>query len=184
MAATVKIWGFNGAGPTGATVDSADAASARLGRDDLLISTASVPIPGSAGENFSYRKYYGLDVTATSTTSISNRKINMSAALTTGLFLWWFSTATYTQNTGTTGTVAGNYPAAGGTNGFTPANPADGTYAAMTTSAVVYDAASVATSSTGLNGKYVNVVGGVDFTYAAGGGPATEGNLVFTYDES
>jgi hypothetical protein len=186
LAATVRAYGYNGAGPTGATVDSADSASIKFGRDDLLVSTTSIPIPTSPGTKFSYIKWLGLQVTATSSTSISNRKISIAAtpAVPTGISLWQGGgVATYTQNNGTQGTAAGNYPADAGTNGATPANQTNITWATLNTTATVYDNSSVSTGSTGLNGKYVPLCCGVDNTYTGGGGAATLPNVTLTYDE-
>lgn len=185
MAATVKFFGFNGAGPTGATVDGADSASFKFGRDDLLISTASIPIPTATGTNYSYVKWVGLDVTATSTTALSNLRVSLSATPPAGSAVYFGSATTYTQNNGTPGTAAGNYPASAGTNGATPATVTNiAAWVAVTTTAQVYDASTgLSTGTTGLKGKYCCLVLGVDFTYAGGGGALNLGNAILTYDE-
>jgi hypothetical protein len=265
MAATVKGYAFNSSGPTATDVDSADSGSIKFGRDDSVVSTTSVPIPTATGTKWSYLKYVGLDVTATSTTSISNRKISSASGYTTGLAVWWASQKTYTQNTGTQdasigSSTAGNYPgddtshnlsgitlalqhvaaptntvngaglgstgqtaipvASGGTNyqngqtillGANTANaelvtvngtptatsiPCTATtkthasgdvlglgYQSVSTTATVYDPASVSTGSTGLNGMYLQLAFAVDNTYTGGGGAASLPSLVLTYDE-
>lgn len=178
MAATVKAYCATGSGPTNATADSADSASIKFGRDDNQNSTTSIPIPGTTGTKYSYLKYLFLDVTATGTTSMSNRRIAWASATATGLTGFFLDQATYTQNNGTQGTAAGNYPADAGSNGATPTG-----FTAMTTSNQVWDNASHATSSTGKNGDYVETSLGVDNTFTGGGGTAALPNINLTYDE-
>ena len=179
MAATVKAYCATGATPTLASADSADSDSVRYGRDDSQLSTATLPIPTATGTHYSYLKYLLLDVTVTGATSISNRKIAIASSLATGLTLWFKDQATYTQNNGTQGTAAGNYPADAGTNGATPSG-----YTAVTTTPTAWDVSSVSSGASGRNGDYVQTVLGVDFTFAGGGGAASLPNLQVSYDEA
>lgn len=178
MAATLKAFCATGATPTLATADSADSASIKYGRDDSQNSTTALPIPTATGTKYSYLKYLLLDVTATGATSISNRKISYASSLATGLALYFKDQATYTQNNGTQGTAAGNYPADAGTNGAVPAG-----YTAMSTTPQLWDNTSVSSGSTGRNGDYAQTVLGVDNTFVGGGGAASLPNLTLTYDE-
>lgn len=187
MAATTKAYGFTGSGPTGATVDSADSASIKFGRDDTLVSTTPIPIPTATGTKFSYIKWVGLDVTGTAATSLSNRKVSIagSPSIPTGCSMWQGGgSTTYTQQNGTQGTAAANYPADSASNGATPANQTNQTWAALTTTPTVYDSSSASTGSTGLNGKYLGLMFGVDNTFTGGGGAAALPNVVLQYDES
>jgi hypothetical protein len=179
MAATVRAYCATGAGPTLATCDSADSASIKYGRDDSQTSTTSIPIPTATGTKYSYLKYLCLDVTVIGATSISNRRIAWASSPATGLTGYFLDQATYTQNNGTQGASAGNYPADAGTNGATPAG-----YTAMTTSNQVWDNTSHSTGSTGRNGDYAQTALGVDNTFIGGGGAAALPNLLLTYDEA
>ena len=172
-------------GGTGATVTWANAEGGiKFNREDTLTGTTPIPVPTATGTNFSWRKYLVLAVTATSTTSISNRRINAASAPATGLALWYrtYAVASYAQ------AASGNMPAAGGTNGATPAvagTPATPTYSAMPTTATLYDNASLATSSTGPNGQLLEVVFGVDNLYTSGANNALAlPNIQITYDEA
>lgn len=179
MAATVKAYCATGSGPTLASCDSADSASIKFGRDDSQGSTASIPIPTATGTKYSYLKYLLLDVTATGATTISNRRIAWASSPATGLTGFFKDQATYTQNNGTQGTSAGNYPADNAsTNGATPSG-----YTALTTGNQQWDNSSVSSGSTGKNGDYVQTVLGVDNTFVGGGGAASLPNLLLTYDE-
>lgn len=178
MAATVKAYCATGSGPTNATADSADSASIKFGRDDSQNSTTSIPIPTATGTKYSYLKYLFLDVTVAGATSISNRRIAWASSPATGLTGFFKDQATYTQNNGTQGTAAGNYPADAGTNGATPTG-----YTAMSTSNQQWDNTSVSTASTGKSGDYCQTVLGVDNTFAGGGGAASLPNINLVYDE-
>lgn len=109
----------------------------------------------------------------------------MTGALPTGMALWYYAVNTYTQNTGTTGTTIGNYPAAGGANGATPANPAGQTYVALTTTATAFGSGTV-TSANNTNVSYFTVFTlAVDNSYTGGGGSAqTVGTIEMGYTES
>lgn len=176
MAATIQAQIANGAGPTLTNAET----GIRYGRDDNQTSTATIPIPTATGTKYSYLKYLALVVTGTSTTSITNRRISWASSPATGLFGFFKDQATYTQNNGTQGASAGNYPADAGTNGATPA-----TYTLMSTTPQLWDNTSVATSSAAKNGDYVQTVVGVDFTYAGGGNSNTSlPSITLTFDEA
>jgi hypothetical protein len=173
-AATVRAdyYGASATLPAGVTAETGAAWSL----DDAKSGTTAIAIPSTTGTNYSWYKYLGLDVTATGTTTLTNRTVASSATLTTGLFLYWQATASasYTQPS------SGNKPANSGSNGATPAG-----YTLMTTTPAQYDNTSVATSGTGLNGKLAQIVFGVDNTYTAGAGSAISlGNLLIAYDEA
>ncbi len=181
MPATVQAQIATGAGPTWASAEG----GVTFNREDTVAgTTAAVAVPTATGTGFSWRKALALAVTATFTTSINNRKVHQSAAPSTGLALWYrtYAAASYAQ------AATGNMPPAQGTNGATPAvtslPAAPGTYTALTTTATVYDNATVATSSATRNGQLVEVVLGVDFLYTGGAGSAIAlPNIVLTYDE-
>ena len=162
---------------TGASVSWANAETgAKFNREDTLAGTTPIPIPTTTGTNFSWIKNFVLAVTVAGTTNITNRRISMSGATSTGLQLFWkaVAVASYVQAT------SGSKPADSGSNGATPAG-----YTLMTTSAVQYDNTSVATSSTGPNGSMAVCDFGVDNTYTLGAGNAIAlPSLVITYDEA
>ncbi len=144
--------------------------------DSATDTTTPVAIPTATGTVYSWLKNLVLAVTTIGTTTISNRRISMSGAATTGLFLYWkaVAVASYAQ------AESGNRPASSGSNGATPA-----TYTAMTTTPAVYDAASVSSGSTGPNGGMAVCLFGVDFTYAGGPGTAIAvPSIIITYDEA
>lgn len=170
---------------TGASVTWANAEGGiKFNREDTAAGTTPIPVPTATGTNFSWTKHLALAVTATSTTAITNRRINAASAPGTGLGLWYrtYAVASYTQS------ASGTMPAAGGTNGATPAvsgTPATPAYSAMPTTATQYDNASVSTGSTGPNGQLVEVVFAVDNLYTSGANNALAlPNLVLTYDEA
>lgn len=175
MAATLQAQIANGAGPTNTNAET----GIQFGRDDNISSTAPVPIPTSTGEKYSYLKYLFLDVTGTAATHITNRQIAWATGTTTGLYGYFKDQATYTQNNGTQGASAGNYPADINTNNTTPAG-----YTLMSTTLQLWDNTSVSTGSTGRNGDYVQVVGGVDSTFTGGGGAASLPSITLSYSEA
>lgn len=173
-AATLRadFYGASATLPAGITAESGVAYSL----DDARSGTTAIAIPSTTGTNYSWYKYLGLDVTGTGTTNLTNRTVDSSGSLTTGLFLFWQATASgsYVQP------ASGNKPADSGSNGHTPSG-----YTLMTTSPAQYDNASVATSSTGLNGKLIQTAFGVDNTYTGGAGSAISTlNLLVSYDEA
>lgn len=161
---------------TGASVSWASAeAGVKWNLDDSGSGTTPVAIPTATGTNFSWQKSLVLSVTATSTTTISNRTVKMSGSLSTGLALWWkaVAVASYAQS------ASGNRPASSGSNGATPSG-----YTSMTTTAQQYDNTSVATSATGPNGSMCVIVGAADNLYTGGAGVISLGNVVLSYDEA
>lgn len=143
---------------------------------DSATSTTPIAIPTATGTNYSWIKNLVLAVTATGTTTISNRNVYYSGSLSTGLKLHWKDVAvsSYAQ------AASGNRPTASGSNGATPSG-----YTAMTTSPAQYDNTSVATSGTGPNGDMAVVVLGVGNDYVGGPGSAISlPNIILQYDEA
>jgi hypothetical protein len=143
---------------------------------DSQTSTTPVSIPATTGTNFSWIKNLVIAVTATGTTTMSNRTVKMSTSPATGLALHWkaVAVASYAQ------AASGNRPASSGSNGAVPSG-----YTAMTTGAVQYDGSSVATSSTGPNGSMAVVVTGCDNSYTGGAGSAIAlPGITLSYDEA
>lgn len=169
----ISIWtGAADAPGAGATAET----GIKFNRENTLAGTAGpIPIPTSAGTNYSWPKWLGLEVTTNNTSTISNRKIHHAAGIATGMELFWKATATY--NTPDATDVTDN-----ATTDL--ADPAG--YTSMTTSAAVYDVAAVAsTTGTAVNGLFCAVVLGVSSTYAGGGGTnQAVPTLTFTYDEA
>lgn len=162
---------------TGATVSWANAEGGITWdlADSATDTTTPIAVPTTTGTVFSWIKNLVLYVTATGTTTISNRRVSMSGAASTGLALFWeaVTVGSYAQ------AASGNRPTASGSNGATPSG-----FTAMTTTATVYDSASVASSSTGTNGKMAVCVFGVDNTYTGGPGTAIAvPSIILTYDE-
>lgn len=175
MAAATLRADYYGASATFPAGSSAEGGAA-WSLDDAKSGTTAIAIPGATGTNYSWYKYIGLDVTGTGTTNLTNRTVDSSGSLTTGLFFYWQATASgsYVQP------ASGNKPADSGSNGHTPAG-----YTLMTTSPAQYDNTSVATSGTGLNGKMIQIAFGVDNTYTGGAGSAISTlNLLVAYDEA
>ncbi len=173
-AATVQAgyWGANATEPTGGSIGNAET-GITFSREDSQSGTTPIPIPTATGTHFAWQKNLGLNVTVAGTTSISNRRVSLSANPATGLLLWFKASNVYTDP------ASGNAPADAGTNGATPTG-----YTQITTSTQVYDNASVATSSTGRNGQFCIVTLGVDNTYTGGAGSAIAlPNILLTYDE-
>ncbi len=162
---------------TGSSVSWASAEGGiKFNLEDTATGTTPIAIPTATGTNFSWIKNLVLSVTVTGTTTISNRRIDMSTTTTTGLALWWkaVAVASYAQ------AASGNRPASSGSNGATPAG-----YTSMTTSLQVYDNTGVSTGSTGPNGSMAVCVTGTDNTYVSGPGNAIAlPNILLTYDEA
>lgn len=148
----------------------------KYNREDTISGTTPVPIPTATGTNFSYLKWLALAVTTTGTTNISNRRIQLSAAESTGGIATFFQgNATYAQAT------SANQPAASGSNG--PATPAGFTRA--TTALQVYDSASTSSGTTGRNGSFCETCFGVDFSYTGGAGSGVAlPDVRLVYDEA
>jgi hypothetical protein len=178
MPATVQAQYFGASAtlPAGANAEG----GATFNREDTLTGTTPVPIPVAAGVNFSWIKQFQLAITATSTTTMSNRTVRISAGFATGLGMHWkaVAQASYINQTSASGAPAD-------TTGTNNAATAPSTYTAFTTSAVQYDNTSQATSSTGIGTTQLLVVLlAVDATYAGGPGSASLGNIVLGYDEA
>lgn len=173
MAATVLIYQDTDAtGATHTNVDSSGGTAPKFGTDDAVQSSTPVVIPSATGTNYSAFKNLYLDVTVAGATTINNRQIKLATAAASGLaFFWKANTGAYAQ---------GSAPASSGSNG--PATPAG--YTLMTTSYALWDNTGVSTASTGKNGGYVQVVLGVDSTYAGGGGSYSNPSILLQYDES
>ena len=179
MAATMQAQIATGSGPTLANVEG----GLTFNRVDTATGTTPIPIPTVTGNKYSYLKYLCLAVTATASTSVSNRRISWASAPSTGLQGLWFNQSTYTQNTGTQGTSAGQYPADDtAANGTIPGTPA---WAAIGTSTSQWDNTSISTGSTGRNGNYCQTALQVSNAFTGGAGSATAlPNLILTYDEA
>lgn len=173
MAATVQAQAGTGASVTWANAEGVGGVKWNL--DDSISGTTPVAIPTATGTVFSWLKNLVLYVTATSTTSITNRTVKTSASSPTGLALFWKTVAvgSYAQ------AGSGNRPASSGSNGATPAG-----YTSMTTTAQQYDNTSVSTGSTGPNGSMCVIVGAADNTYIGGAGIISLGNVILSYDEA
>lgn len=175
MAATVRASYYGGAAtePAGVTAET----GGTLSRSDALApasGTAPVPVPTSAGTNYSWIQLHALEVTATDATSISNRTVKLGSALPTGAFVYFKQQATYAQP------ASGNKPADNAsTNAAVPAG-----YTLLTTSAQTYDAGTDSAGTLGRSGDFCELVGGVDNNYAGGAGQVTLPNVVYTYDEA
>jgi hypothetical protein len=183
MPATVRVsyYGASATEPagvnaeTGVTFSLSDAQAPASG-------TSPVPIPTATGTDYSWIMLLALEVTASSTTSISNRTVAFATSATAGLALFFGDQATYRQP------ASGNKPANSGSAG--PATPtpagagAPASYAGFTTSPQTFDATSVSTGSTGRNGDFSELVFAVDNSYAGGGGQAALPNLSYGYDEA
>ncbi len=183
MAATCQLQLAYGAAPG----TLADAEGGWLySRDDtpngLLAPTAApIPLPAATGQRYSALRTLALVVTATAATTISNRRLQLGAALPTGLYLYFQGRATYTPNTLTPGQAPGQFPAnVVGSTGVTP-----GGYTLASTAAAYYDQTSVSAGALGVNGAYCVTTLGVDSTYT-GGADATTAlvSVLILYDES
>jgi hypothetical protein len=151
--------------------------------DSITDTTTPIAVPTSTGTNFSWLKHLVLAVTGAGTTNISNRNIYMGSSAATGLALFFdaITVASYVQ------AASGNRPASDGSNGATPSAGTypGGSFTAMTTSPQVYDSSSVASSSTGPNGKMCVVCMSVDNTFVGGAGSATAlPDIKIRYDEA
>lgn len=181
MPATVQgqFFGASATLPAGVNAES----GVTWNREDTQTGTTPIPIPVSAAVNFSYLKVVQVAVTATSTTTINNRTVRGSSALATGLGWHW---KTDTQaNWATTFNQQSGSKASGDTVGSNNATVAPSGYTAITTSSVLYDNTSQATSSTGIGSALLlGVEVAVDASYAGGAGTASLGNLILAYDEA
>lgn len=180
-AATVQLQVFSGADSAAAGVSGES--GFKYNRENSVSGTTPIPIPTAAGTNYSWIKNLGLAVTATGTTSMSNRRIQLSVADNTGLGIFFQAVApgSYVQP------AVGNMPASSASNG--PATPAG--YTRATTSLLAYDSTNTtATSVTGRNGNYCQTVLGVDSSAPGAGNNVALGtggstmDLRLVYDEA
>lgn len=131
-------------------------------REDSQSGTTPVPKPTATGTNYSWYKNLALYVTAGGgSTSLSNRKARITASPAAGLLLCFKDGgATYVQATGS------NKPADNtSANGAVPTG-----WTQLTTTFQTWDATSVAATNNARNGNFVQVLLGVDATYAGGAG--------------
>lgn len=183
MAATVRASYFGGAAgePAGATAETGITFS-KSDAQAPAAGTSPIDKPSPTGTNYSWIMQIALEVTATSTTTINNRKIRFATAVTAGLQCFWGDQSTYRQP------ASGNKPTDSGSAG--PATPtpagagAPASYTAFSTTLTLFDNTSVATSGAGRNGHFSELVFGVDNTYAGGGGQASLPNIEISYDEA
>lgn len=184
MAATTKVYAFDGASPTGHDV-TAGTSAVSFSRADAYNDVATpITIPAAGNRRFSYLRYLALYVTANAGTTLSNLRQSVASAPAAGITAYTLTggQATYTQNNGTTGTAAGNYPADDTvTTGTAPTN-----YTALSTSTYVYDATGGVSTNGAKVGKYAQTVFAVDGTNYTGGGNASTAvpNVIITYDEA
>lgn len=165
--------------PSGANAEG----GATFNRADSLLGTTPIPIPTSAGVNFSYLKAFCLAVTATSTTTINNRTVRISAGMPTGLGLHWKTVAQASWGASLDQTSATKSPA--DTTGSNNAATAPAGYTAVTTSGVQWDNTSQASSSTGIGSvPLLATLLAVDASFVGGGGSSSLGTLVLGYDEA
>jgi hypothetical protein len=184
MAATTKVYAFDGSGPTGHDV-TAGTGTVSFSRADAYNDTASqITIPSPSNRRFSYLRYLALYVTAGGgSTTLSNLRMKFATSITSGLEVHALTggQSTYTQNNGSTGTSAGNYPA----DDTVVIGTAPTGYTALSTSDYTYDATGGAATNSAKSGKYAQCVAAVTSSYAGGGGASTAlPNLTITYDES
>lgn len=201
MAATTQIARYSGAaGSMVYTGLDTSTNKANFSRDDSNTGTTAVPIPTSAGTKYSFMCWIGLGISTGAATSISNRAIYLSSAPASGLHVWYgIATGTYTQQNGTQGTGAANYPADNATtDGATPSYNGSSCTAMPTSagSAFTYDATShtaTANNTSGSNGatagnflpngNFEQLVFGVDSTFVFSANPTALPNINLQYQE-
>lgn len=176
MAATVRasIYAANASEPAGANAEG----GIKLNREDTATGTTPVPIPTvAAGTNYSWHKNLALEVTTGGATTISNRRVYLSGAPATGLYLFFKASASYVQ----AALAAADETT---TNGATPAG-----YTALTATtqggAHVWHSTGVSAGSTGRNGSFLQLALGVGANYTGGAGSATAlPSAILVYDEA
>src|SRR5688572_13479213 len=96
MAATVRVdyYGASASEPAGSTAESGITFNLE---DTKTGTTAPVQIPTATGTNFSWLKQIALNVTASDSTTLSNRRIKMNSSPTTGLAIHFLQSGTYVQ---------------------------------------------------------------------------------------
>ena len=181
MSATLQAQYFGASATLPAGVNAESGVSFNI--EDTQSGTTPISIPTSAAVNFSYLKVVQLAVTATSTTTISNRTIRASNAMPTGLGLHW---KTDTQaNWGTSFNQQSGSKAPTNTLGTNNAATAPAGYTAVTTSAVQYDNTSQPSSSLGIGSALLlALVLACDATYGGGPGATSLGSVILAYTEA
>ena len=185
MAAVTQFRVWDGAGPTSHDVTAGTGTVSFSRLDAYNDTSAPITIPGAGARKFSYLRYGSLYVNSGGgSTTLSNLKASFASSPSAGLTGHFFTggQATYTQNNGTQGVAAGNYPADDAvTTGTAPTN-----YTALTTTPQVFDATGGAATNAAKSGKYLQLVMAVDGTNFTGGGGLTTAlpNVVITYDEA
>ncbi len=170
MPAAVRASIQTGAAAT-PTIASAET-GIKWNREDTQNGTTPIPIPPAAGTEYSFAKWLFLEVTTTSTTAISNRRVQLAAAPAAGLTQSFVATDTYAQETAAI--------AAAGTNDAVPTG-----FTAFGTTAVVYDNTSVGTGTLGRNGLFARTLLGVSALFTGGAGNATAmPDLRLVFDEA
>lgn len=182
MPATVQAQYFGGSAtlPAGANAET----GVSLNRADAQTSTTPIPIPtGVPAVNFSWLKVLQIAVTATSTTTITNRTVRLASAIASGLGLHW---KTDTQaNWATSFNQTGGSKAPADTTGTNNAGTPPAGYTALTTGAVQYDNTSQATSATGIGAALLlAILLAADQSFAGSAGANTLPNLVLGWDEA
>jgi hypothetical protein len=170
MAATVRAsyFGANASEPAGASAEG----GIKFNREDTQSGTTPVEVPTSTGTEFSWIKQIALEVTATDTTDIDNRRVYLGGAPTSGLKVHFKNGAAYDQ------ADSGNMPTASGSAGAVPAG-----YTEVSTTPQVYDADAVAAGSTGRNGDFCVLVAGASNGLSAGSAVALP-DILIVYDEA
>lgn len=157
MAAAVVEFDFVGGAGTIGTGVSAEGGF-KFSRIDDLSGTTPIPIPTSAGTNYSFYKPMALKVTTISSpvTTINNFTIRItSGSNPAGITMFFKGVAQGSYAQAAVGTqVAPN----GTTNDATPA-----TYTLMTNSAQQWDATGASSGTTGLKGLMVYLLLGVSY---------------------
>lgn len=185
MPATTRVAYASGAGPTLANAETGIVLS-RSEAQAPGAGVAPVPIPNSPGTNYSWPMVLALEVTVASPTVISNRKLDSNLSW-VGARLWYGVLGAYRQSS------LANKPPDVATQPLTTPTPtgagAPGSYNQWPITPTVYDAAGVSANATGVNGAYVELVGGVDSNFdtlnAPFGGSQvySNGAIQFEYDE-
>lgn len=154
-------------------------------REDTQTGLTPIPIPVTAGVNFSYLKVLQLAITVASgnTTTLLNRTVRISTTMATGLGFHW---KTDTQaNWGTVFNQQSVTRAPSDTVGANTAGTAPATYTAITTTSVQYDNTNQNPTIVGIDSvPLLAVLLAVDATYGGGPGTATLPNIILGYDES
>lgn len=176
MAATVRasIYAASASEPAGASAEG----GIKFNREDTATGTTPIPIPTvAAGTNYSWHKNLALEVTATSATTISNRRIYKSGAEATGLYSFYKNSASYVQ----AALAAADETT---TNGATPSG-FSALSATTLAGAHVWHSTGVSANSAGRNGNFVQLAVGIGANFTGGAGSATTlPNYILAYDEA